>query len=305
MNDLLFETKTVGLPATPAVPSSALVTYSKRVMVALPWQKSCHPITAFAVAQLLDKRRTSSMLCFGDAFVQHSRDHCVDEFLKTDSEYLLMIDDDMLCPFGNAKWFKTYTGWHWYPEPFASFNTIDRLMSHKKSVVGALYFGRHPEGPPVTAIGASNLNAAEYFRKGPHDEIVNTNWVGTGCILIHRRVFEDIEKRFPLLARGPDGKGGHWFTSSEHGLMEGARQIHGMLAEGAMDGHKAMKAYEMLDGLLNKIKNTTCLGVGEDVVFCRRANEAGHQVFVDLGLICGHIGHQTWGPRNTAPKKIA
>jgi hypothetical protein len=302
---MIQETKTAGLPALPTIPSPAITTFSKRVMVAMPWQKQVHPITAFCVAQLLDKRRTSSMICFGDAFVAHSRNHCVDEFLKTDSEYILMVDDDMLIPFGNSKWFKTYTGWQWYPEPFASFNAIDRLMSHKKSVVGALYFGRHPEGPPVFALGASIPTAAEYARKGPHNEIIHTGWVGTGCILIHRKVFEDIERKFPLLARGPDGKGGNWFTSSEHEIMDGVKQVHTMLSSGAMDGLKAMKAYEMLDGLLAKTKNTSCLSVGEDVILSRRATQCGHEVFVDLGLICGHVGHACYGPRNTMPKKLA
>ena len=305
MSDLLFDIKTAGLPAIPVPPPKSIITYSPKVMIALPWQKQVHPITAFCVAQLVDKRRTSSMTVFGDAFCAHSRNHCVDEFLKTDHEYILMVDDDMLVGFGNSKWFKTYTGWDFYPEPFASFNAIDRLMSHKKSVVGALYFGRHPNGPPVFGLGASNPKAAEYARKGPHDELVSAGWVGTGCILIHRKVFEDIEKRFPLLAHGPDGKGGQWFTSSETHLMEGLRQVHSMLSAGVMDGQKAMRAYEQLDALLNKTKHSSPLGIGEDVQLCRRAVEAGHEVFVDLGLICGHIGHCCYGPRNTAPKKIA
>ena len=303
MPDELFNLRTAGLPAVPTDPPKAFMPITPRVMVALPWQKSCHPITAFAVAQLLDKRRTSSMLCFGDAFVAHSRNHCVDEFLKTDSEYLLMIDDDMLVPFGNSKWFKTYTGWDWYPEPFAGFNAIDRLLSHRKPVVGACYFGRHPEGPPVFSSGASLQQVSEYARKGPHNEIIHSNWVGTGCIMVHRAVFEGIELKFPLLARGPDGKGGQWFTSSEHGLMDGLKKVHSALSEGPMDGMKAMKAYEMLDGLLASTKNTSGLGVGEDVIFCRRARESGAEVFVDLGLICGHLGHTVFGPRNTAPKK--
>lgn len=304
-DDILFETRTAGLPAIPVPPPKSIITYSPKVMVALPWQKQVHPITAFCIAQLVDKRRTSSMTSFGDAFVAHSRNHCVDEFLKTDHEFIFMADDDMLIPFGNSRWFKTYTGWDFYPEPFASFNAIDRLMSHKKSIVGALYFGRSPGGPPVFALGASVPTAAEYCRKGPHDELMSTGWVGTGAILIHRKVFEDIEKKFPLLARGPDGKGGQWFSSSEHELMDGVKQVHNMLSSGAMDGHKALKAYEMLDGLISKTKNVSSLGVGEDVIMCRRAAQAGHEVFVDLGLICGHIGHCCYGPRNTAPKKIA
>lgn len=299
----LFSLKTAGLPAIPVDRSQSIIPISPKVMVGLPWMKVVSPLTAFCVAQLLDRRRTSSALVWGDSFIQHSRNHCVDEFLKTDSEYLLMCDDDMLIPFGNANWFKTYTGWNWYPEPFASFNTIDRLLSHKKPVVGACYFGRHPEGPPVFASGASMQQVADHARKGPHNEVIHTNWVGTGCILINRSVFLGIEKTFPLLARGADGKGGNWFTSSEHELMDGVKRIYSGLSEGPMDGIKAMKAYEQLDALLNKIKASSALSVGEDVIFCRRARAAGHEVFVDLGLICGHVGHCVYGPRNTAPKK--
>ena len=81
--------------------------------------------------------------------------------------------------------------------------------------------------------------------------------------------------------------------------MDGVKQIHTMLSEGVMDGGKAMKAYEQLDGLLAKIRTSSALGFGEDVCLCRRAREAGHEVFVDLGLICGHIGMEVFGSRNT------
>jgi hypothetical protein len=38
------------------------------------------------------------------------------------------------------------------------------------------------------------------------------------------------------------------------------------------------------------------LGSGEDVSFCLRAAAAGHQPHVDMGLVCGHIGYQCFGP---------
>lgn len=310
MNNLILDpnldidSKNAGMPVTTVEHSKSIIPLSPRVVVALPWMKTVSPITSFCVAQLIDRRRTTSMLSWGDSFLAHSRNNCVDEFLKTESDYMLSVDDDMLVGFGHSAWFKNFSGWDWFPEPFAGFNAIDRLLSHKKSVVGALYFGRHPSGPPVFSSGASSKQVADYARKGPHNELIKANWVGTGCIMVHRKVFEDIEKKFPLLARGSDGKGGQWFTSSEHNLMDGVKRIHTMLSEGVMDGPKAMKAYEMLDGLLSGVKNTSGLGVGEDVIFCRRARESGHEVFVDLGLICGHIGHTVYGPRNTAPKKV-
>jgi len=238
------------------------------------------------------------VLNFGDAFVAHSRNSIVDAFLKTDLDYILSIDDDMVLPIGNAEWFKLYSGWKWMGDSFAGLNTIDRLTSHKKSVVGALYFGRYIHGPPVFAEGV-NEEVAKMVRSGPHDRLMATNWVGTGCILIHRQVFLDIEKRFPRLARDNSGKYGQWFTSSEHGIMEGIDRMRDMLSKGPMDGQKAMKAYEMAEGLAAKARQSSGLGVGEDVIFCRRARECGHEVYVDLGLVAGHVGHCCYGPKNT------
>lgn len=292
---------TSGIDTVPVVPPQTVTVYGKKIMLVMPWQKMVNPITAFSAFQLADRRRTTTALNFGDAFVTHSRNNCADVFLASDCEYMLTIDDDMVVPFGNAKWFKSYTGWSWYPEPFASFNALDRLMSHKKTLVGALYFAKHSRGAPVFGEG-NREQMSEHVRRGPHDEVKLTGWVGTGCMLIHRSVYLDMEKTYPRLARGPDGKGGQWFTSTEHKIMDGVKQVMDMLSVGPMDGPKAMRAYELLVGLNNDASRVSKLGVGEDVIFCRRAAESGHQCFIDLGLICGHLGIGCYGPRNTGQK---
>lgn len=273
----------------PVVPAQTVAFLKNKVMLALPWGKSTHPITAFCTAQLADRRRTTTALNFGDAFVAHSRNSIADLFLKSTSEHLLMIDDDMVVPFGHAEWFKAHTGWENLPEPFASFNAIDRLLSHGKTLIGALYRGRYKTSNFVYGEGA-NSQEREYAVKGPYDLIKPTRWVGTGCMMIHRSVFVDIEKRFPLLRRGADGKGGQWFTSSEHNIMDSVFRAHQMLGDGAMTPEKAMRAYEMLNGALTDAKSRSTLGMGEDVSFCVRARECSHQPFIDMGLRVGHLG---------------
>ena len=292
---------TAGIETVSVPPPQTVTSFSKKVMLVFPWQKMVNPITAFSAFQLADRRRTTTALNFGDAFVAHSRNNCADVFLKSDCEYMLTIDDDMVVPFGNAKWFRAYTDWDWYPEPFASLNTLDRLMSHGKTLVGALYFAKHRKGVAVFGEGG-HQEMSNYIRQGPRDEIKITGWVGTGCMLIHRSVFLDIEKTYPRLARGPDGKGGHWFTSSEHRIMDGIKQIMDMMSVGPMDGPKAARAYEMLVGLNSDASRTSKLGVGEDVIFCRRAAESGHKCYVDLGLHVGHIGTCVYGARNSGLK---
>ncbi len=292
---------TQGGPGIPARPSSTFMAYNKKIMIVMPWSKTINPVTAYSVMQLVDRRRTATMMNYGDAFIAHSRNSCADLFLQSDLEWMFTVDDDMLLPYGSAEWYRGHTGWKWLPDPFASFNAIDRLMSHKKTLVGALYFGRHSGGPPVYAEGHKE---GDYARGAPYDLIKPTGWVGTGAMLIHRSVFEDIEKKYPRLARGGDGKGGQWFTSSEHTLLSGLDKVRAMLSESnIMTGEKAVKAYEMLESLNREVNALTPLSIGEDVIFCRRAREAGHQPFVDMGLVAGHIGHAVYGPRNTGIPK--
>lgn len=303
MSDIFASDPTSGIDPMVHTPSASIQLFKQKVLIVCPWLKSVSPITSFCVTQLADKRRTSMALNFGDAFVAHSRNKCTDAFLKSTLEWAFWIDDDMVIPFGNATWYRSYTGWPNYPDPFAGFNAIDRLLSHRKTLVGGVYFGKHPTGLPVYNEGV-RPSEADYVRKGPKDEVKPTRWVGTGCLLTHRSVFEDIEKKFPLLARGADGKGGQWFTSSEHNLMDGILRTRDMLSVGAMTGEKCLKAYEMLEGLAVEARGKSTLGMGEDVQLCTRATEAGHQPYVDLGLVCGHIGTTVYGPYNTRRDEI-
>lgn len=286
---------TSGIPPLVVPPPTAVQMYGKRVLIVCPWQKVITPATAFCIAQLADKRRTSLQLNWGDAFVAHARNSCADYFLKSQFDWMLTVDDDMILPCGNAEWFRAYTGWKNFPDPFAGSNIIDRLMSHNKTLVGALYFAKYPGGPPVFNEGARSVDK-EYANNAPYNELKPTRWVGTGAMLIHRSVFLDIEKKFPYLARKQDGKGGQWFTSSEHNVMQNLHYLQTALSKGPMDGNKALKAYEIVEGLMAEARAKSSLGMGEDVSFCLRASEAGHQPYVDLGAVCGHVGYACFGP---------
>lgn len=280
---------TVGVDLVAVAPPVTTSFLKTKVFLALPWGKVTHPITAFAVAQLMDRRRVTTALNFGDAFVAHSRNSIADHFLRSESEYLLMLDDDMVIPFGNAEWYRAHTGWN-PPDKFAGLNTIDRLLSHNLTLVGGLYFGRYAKANPVYGEG-SQAAEREYALRAPYDLPPKpTRWVGTGCLLIHRSVFLDIEKKFPRLRRGADGRGGQYFSSSEHDCMEAIDRTRKMLTEGPMTGEKAMRAYELLEAAARDAKSSSTLGIGEDVQFCTRAKAAGHQPHVDMGLLCGHLG---------------
>jgi len=269
-----------------------------KVMLTMPWMKQTNPMTAFCLMGLVDRRRTSLLLNFGDAFVAHARNKCADIFLRSNAEWQLTIDDDMLVPFGNASWFNAHSQ-HPLPDKFAGLNAMDRLLSHGKTLVGSLYFGRHKYGPPLYNEGINNQTEAEYARKAPYDLIKPTNWVATGCLLIHRSVYLDIEKRFPRLARRSDGTGGNWFSTSEHGVMDLVDRARAVFSKDGCNANSAHEVFSLLETAASEGRHKSSLGMGEDVQFCMRAREAGHQPFVDMGLVCGHIGQCVFGPKNT------
>lgn len=294
---------TAGIETVAAPPKTSVnaATINTKVFICLPWQKQTNPLTAFCMAGLVDRRRSTTCMNFGDAFVAHSRNTCVDLFLSSPCEWSFWMDDDMLVPFGNAKWFNAYAGVN-IPEAYSGLHAIDRLLTHNKTVVGGLYFGRYKHGAPMYSEGMSTPREAAYARQAPMNVLKPTRWVATGCLLVHRRVFEDIEKKFPRLARGRDGRGFQGFTSSEHNLIDNVDACRRMLSEGPMTGEKALKALEMLEAANSDANRNSSLGMGEDVQFCVRAAQCGHQPHVDMGLVCGHIGHAVYGPWNTSPK---
>lgn len=284
----LLEGRGSGVPLIPLERSDNFRPVSKKVLIITPTYKSFSPMTALCIAQLADRRRTALMQNHGDAFVAHMRNSCAAEFLKTDYEYALWVDDDIIVPCGRPKWFKMHCGWSKFPDEFAKLNTIDRLLSHGKTLVGALYFGRHTNASAIFAegmkVGGSGYDLA---RACPRDEIRPTAWVGFGCVLTHRSVFEGITKRFPALKD-------NWFSSSEHHLMDDVDKTREMLSNGPMTGEKAFRAFEMLEAASKRARTISGLGAGEDVMLCRRARESGHECFVDLGLVCGHVGHRVY-----------
>ncbi len=266
----------------------------QKVVVMMSSYKTTMPQTAFSLITLIDKTRMAVMLDFGDAFIAHSRNKLAENFLRTKAEWAFSCDDDMVFPCGNAAVFNNFTGLN-LPDKFAGVHAVDRLLSHGKTLIGGLYFGRWEHSKGCFAEGAATH---EYLVRAPRDEIRPTRWVGTGCLLIHRSVFMDIEAKFPSLARNHEGKHGNFFTSSEHDLRNGADEALAILNDlSASSEARCAHVHKLLTDLKAKTEAYSSLGVGEDVVFCHRAAQAGHQPHIDFGTICGHIGTRVYGPR--------
>lgn len=85
----------------------------------------------------------------------------------------------------------------------------------------------------------------------PRNSLQAITFNGTGCLAIHRNVFLDIAKKFPETLSADS-------IGNECGFFTNIQTPHRML--------------------------------GEDESFAKRATDSGHPTYLDLGLLCGHVG---------------
>jgi len=221
------------------------------IFVAWPWYKSSNPVTAAVnVAMALDfgKDKIRFDMAIGDSKIEHARNRLAHKFLETDAKWMVMIDDDIIPSIGRPNWFRYWVhGARQIIDTPLQRHVIHRLIGAGKSLVGAAYFGRQEGG----ALMASDQNLASRAR-AYEDIVVPVDWTGTGCILIHRKVFESIRAKYgdSLKLDVPD------YDYDYFRPFDSAR--------------------------------------GEDVSFCQRAKEAGHQPHLDLGLPVFHVGFKTY-----------
>jgi hypothetical protein len=165
------------------------------IFIGWPFYKTTNPVTAATqVAFALDFGRDKIRfdMCIGDAIIGHSRNRLAHKFLETDAKWLLMIDDDIIPSIGRPAWIR-----HWVQ---AARNLDDlplqrhglhRLIGAGKTLVGGAYFGRQEGGSLMCSDNSLYSRAKTY-----EDIVVPVDWVGTGFILIHRKVFDDIKQKY-------------------------------------------------------------------------------------------------------------
>lgn len=196
--------------------------------------------------------------------IVEARNDLAEKALLTKSEWFIYDDVDSVLPCGNGAMIRGQ-GLD-LPEPKASRNAIERIMSHPadKLVVGALYKDRRG-GTRAQCEGGfkspqENARLLGYFTgKTQGEELEKTGWVGFSLVRIHRSVFE---------------------------RMKEAAKPGGLLEEIAPPKGREAEPYGYFD--------TTRQARGEDVKFCRRCGQLGIDVWVDPGCLLGHIGKKIY-----------
>lgn len=220
------------------------------VCLCLPWYKETYPDTVMCLMAMWDKTRMRLEIRSGDSMITRSRNQLAKRFLKTGAAWSIWFDDDMVFPFGHAGMYVTMTNMRNLPDRFMALNTIDRLISWEKTIVGGCYWDRRGGGKLIAGGGLPITQPI------PSDGLHAVSFVGTGCLAVHRQVFLDIAEKFPETMSNDS-------LGNESGFFTNIQTPQRML--------------------------------GEDESFARRAANAGHPSYLDLGLLCGHIGMNIHG----------
>lgn len=194
----------------------------REIFIGFPAYKATNPATTWTLIAMMHDLGREKM-CFdirmGDAMIYHARNELAMLFLASPANWLLFVDDDMVLPIGRPATTRQLCRLpQTYPDYPLSLHAAHRLMGHGKTIVGATYFGRHIGGSAICSLmhDPSFLSAAASF----DDRVMPCDWIGTGCLLIHRSVFTDIQAKFPELAPSNDEMPWNFFQPEADGRGE-------------------------------------------------------------------------------------
>lgn len=228
------------------MPGSWELAESESVMTAILCTETTTMAWSFGFKKLITPGRCFT---FSGLPFDHGRNAAVEHFLKGPWEYLFFLDSDVIPPH----------------------DAILRLRNHNLPIVSGMYCRRsQPIAIPVMRKGI------EWYTDFPKGQLVEVDFVGAGCLLIHRDVLENCPY-------SDKGRGKRWFDWRSD-------------LAGNIDP-RTEKPYAIIE----------C--TSEDFSFCATVREKmGLKVIVDTSIECEHIGtfsvkHQQVDP--TGPGYVA
>lgn len=167
----------------------------------------------------------------GDSLVTRARNKIVKKFLESDKDYLMFIDSDIIF----------------------SRNHLNKLRAKCKDIIGGVYLKKMLPYSPVSNGHLETLD----------DGLMIMREIGTGFMMIHRRVFERLIAEYPNIEYRPDDD-------------EDKGKYYDFFGVGKWDGEKANSGGRYLS---------------EDYYFCAMAREVGYKIHYDPSILVGHAGH--------------
>ena len=205
-----------------------------------------------------------------------SRNTIVDNFLKTDVEWLRWLDADNVDKAGSLR----------------------RLLDTRKSLVTGLYTKRDETLEPLAYFRTED--SYERIADFTPGEIIPIEAAGMGGCLVHRSVFEDILKNYRVF----NFIGGGIFRIHKDDIQgdvfdESVDELDGKLVDGVL--HLRARQTKMKRPFPFFILAD---GRSEDYGFYEMAERSGHKLWMDSGVEISHLGEKSYNPAQSREQEI-
>lgn len=188
--------------------------WSRKMVLLMPMHREVSPHVLFNVAALVRKSPWLGFDYQTNTIIQRARNLLAQRFLNSEAEWSFWMDSDMIIPVGLPGFLgKKMKGEGKVPVQNANYVATERLLSHGKTIVGGVY-ARRGSGdglciqPALHPRNDADKQLAQTLSQGPTNELHEVAYVATGCALIHRSVYEDIQNIHPELS--PKREGDPW-----------------------------------------------------------------------------------------------
>jgi len=238
---------------------------------------------------------------FNESLITRARNYCVDEFLRSDATHLMFIDSDigfnphdvvaMLALMSDESPYDILGGP--YPKKCISWEKIKQAVDK----------GAADDNPNDLDkfVGDYVFNPKSGQREIPLGEPVEVLELGTGFMMIRRKVFEDYKKAYPHLSYKPD----HVRTEA----FDGSREIHAFFDCVVDRGYGDETLHQLLDDvangveglqdrakeMLDKKEGASKRYLSEDYMFCYNVAKMGGRGYLCPWMKLQHVGSYIFG----------
>ena len=227
------------------------------------YAKACCDLATLSTKYQMDLKY---FYLFNESLIPRARNYLVDEFMRSEYTHLMFIDADI----------------HFDPNDVLALAALDKDIIGgpypKKCIAwekvrNAVDTGLADEDPNILEqyTGDYVFNPVENTHQIKVSEPVEVLEIGTGFMMITRKVFDDFREAFPQFTYRPD------HNRSEH--FAGDRMIHAYF-DTVIDS----KAY------LGDISDNSERYLSEDYFFCQFVRKLGYQIFLCPWMKLGHMG---------------
>ena len=158
---------------------------------------------------------------------------------------------------------------------------ITKLIKHKLPLVGAMVHRRYPPFDPLMLKG--EINSYQIIEDWEPSTLQEVDATGTGCLLFNMQLFYDMDAR--ALAEIEIVNKLKPTPNQAATLPDNVRKYLIEIEKGYVPEHKPGKWFKFRS---NPDPEKSGI-VGEDIGFCSDLRKAGHKIYVDTSIQCGHL----------------